>query len=78
MTRATIQPLLHDGPAEAMKLRRLFADVFGASLLAQLIPRLRLLSTSDAELDAMALLGKPWSSDARVDHLSHEASAWST
>jgi hypothetical protein len=51
MGREVLGVGLDENATEASKLRTLFADAFGADVMSQLIPRLRLLRVGQAKED---------------------------
>jgi hypothetical protein len=51
MGREAVGLWMDENATEASKLRRLLADAFGAEVMSQLIPRLRLLRVGQAKED---------------------------
>ena len=51
MGREVVGVGVDEDATEASKLRKLFADAFGADVMSQLIPRLRLLRVRQAKED---------------------------
>lgn len=51
MGREVVGVAVDEKATEASKLRTLFADAFGANVMSQLIPRLRLLRVRQATED---------------------------
>lgn len=49
MEREAVGARMDENATEASKLRQLFADAFGADVMPQLIPRLRLLRVGQAK-----------------------------